>query len=221
MKIAFKVLVAAMMVFAVVSCQQRPKSKLLNEKITQANLQDLTKKIESDSLMTLEDVQNFSVGITRILGKNDTLVGKTVGQVIDYAKQSDRQLAIQTLMNTSIRAELVQNHTFKYDGINVDNDTLNILVIEVKNNSDKPISNLQGLLQFYNQSNQLVKQYPINTKPQVIQAGENRKIALTYTNDPKNPRDSIMRHNQNMRAVWTAAAIEFGDGSSISVTRNQ
>jgi hypothetical protein len=216
------------MMFIINSCQQQSNSKLFSEKITKTNLMDIVKQIRDDKTINKDDLDYFSNGITRIASaKKDSLIGKTVGEVIALQKELIREQSAATLANQSARVELVMNHEFKFIGMaprDTAGESYDLIVYELKNVSDKEITNLQGAIQFYDQSGQIVKNYPLITKNIMqgkgLKPGESRRFIYPFNHDAKNERDQKMRNEfKDLRPVWIATMIEFVDGTNISVQK--
>jgi hypothetical protein len=216
------------LMFVINSCQQQSDSKLFSEKITKSNLVDVVKKIREDKLINKDDLDYFSAGITRIASaKPDSLIGKTVGEVIKLQRELIREQSAATLATQSARVELVMNHEFKFLGMaprDTAGESYDLIVYEIKNISDKEITNLQGAIQFYDKAGQIVKNYPLITKNVMLgknlKAGENRKFIYPFLHDAANERDQKIRNEfKDLRPVWIATKIEFADSTSISVQK--
>jgi hypothetical protein len=208
------------------SCQQQSNPKLFSEKITKNNLMDIVKKIREDKSINKDDLEYFSNGITRIASaKRDSLIGKTVGEVIMLQKELIREQSAATLATQSTRVELVMNHEFKFIGL-APRDTAGVsydlIVYEIKNISDKEMTNLQGAIQFYDKAGQIVKNYPLVTKNLMqginIKPGETKRFIYPFNHDAKNERDERIRNEfKDLRPIWIATMIEFADATKISV----
>jgi len=225
------VFLITVLIFA--GCQPSAKeSKLVSEVVTKTNITDLFKKLRDDKDFTAQDFETFTNGMTRLVTLSvDSLMGKSVSQVMTLQKEFEREQIASTAANQATKVELVLNHEFKYVGMkptqidNTDNTKkeVDFMVYEVTNKSEKEISNIQGMLQFMDQNNQLVKVYPIVSskvmKDEVIKPGETKRIAHPFDHDIANVRDEKIRNEHaNLRPIWICTMIEFKDGSKISVT---
>jgi hypothetical protein len=214
-------------------CQpDKKESKLLGEIVTKNNITDLFKSLREDKDFTTRDFEYFTNGMTRLVTMSvDSLMGKNVGQIISLQENFERDQMAATAANQATKVELVINHEFKYVGMKPseydDKDKnkkeINILVYDVTNKSDKEIVDIEGILQFMDQNNQVVKVYPIISnkimKGEVIKPGETKRIAHPFDHDATNERDMRIRNeHQSLRPIWICTKIEFKDGSKIAVT---
>lgn len=220
-------------VLILAGCEPSAKeSKMLNEVVTKTNVTDLLKKLRDDKDFTSQDFEYFANGMTRLVTMSvDSLMGKTIKYVIKAQKDFERDQIAAQAANQATKVELVMNHEFQYIGISPrqiedQNRTLkevDFMVYEITNKSDKEIANVQGMLQFMDQNNQLVKVYPIMAskilKDDVVKPGETKRIAHPFDHDVANIRDErIRKEHANLRPIWICTMIEFKDGSKISVT---
>lgn len=227
------IVLSLIIVLVFVGCQPSAKeSKLFGEVITKTNISETFKKLRDDQEFTSEDFEDFTNGLTRLVTlSQDSLLGKSVGQIIKEQKVHQRDQIAATAANQAIKVELVLNHDFKYVGMKPtkidtqDNSMkeIDFMVYEITNKSGKEISNVQGALQFYNKSNEVVKVYPIAsnkvTKDQGIKPGETKQIAHPFDHDLNNVRDQTIRNDhQNLIPIWICTSIEFKDGTKIAVT---
>ncbi len=207
------------------SCQQDQQSPILNEVITKDNIAKLPGKISSDKLFSKEEIDLFSTSLARMVMNKDTVIGKTVAEVINKETELQRNNSMTGLAGSLARFEILQNHKFKYIGLLPKDDAeqpMDIIVYELTNTSDKEIKNIAGSLQFRNPLNQaVIKLYNINSadllNKQTIKPGETKKLAYPYKHDNFNVRDSIMRQSKNLHALWTPSSIEYSDGSVITL----
>ena len=226
-------MLSLVLVLVLASCQPNKKeSKNLKEIITKTNITELFKTLRDDKDFTSEDFELLTNGMTRLVTLSvDSLLGKSVGQVIQIQKDFRREQTAASAANQATTVELVLNHDFKYIGIKPtevetkDNSMKDVdfIVYEITNKSEKEIAELQGVLRFMDQNNQLVKVYPILSskilKGESIKPGETKRIAHPFDHDVNNPRDEKIRNDHaNLRPIWICTKIEFKDGSTISVT---
>lgn len=207
------------------SCQQEQKSPILSEVITKENVAKLPGKISEDKLFSREEIDLFSTSLARMVMNKDTIIGKTVADLIAIESDLQRNNSMTNLSGSLARFEILQNHKFKYVGLLPKDDTeqpMDIIVYELTNTSEKEIKNVAGALQFRNPVNQaVIKYYNINSADllnnQTIKPGETKKLAYPYKHDNSNVRDSIMRISKNLHALWTPSSIEYSDGSVIKL----
>ncbi|MBX3044144.1 MAG: hypothetical protein KIT33_04285 [Candidatus Kapabacteria bacterium] len=229
---AIVLLLITVLVFA--GCQpQEKESKLLDEVVTKYNITDLFKKLREDKDFKSQDFEYFTNGMTRLVTKStDSLLGKTIGQVITLQKNHERDEISATAANQATKVELVLNHEFKYVGMNPRNVDLNdnskrevdFLIYEITNKSEKEITDLEGILQFITPNNETLKIYPIVAskilKDEVLKPGETKRFSHPFNHDINNPNDERVRNeHSSLRPIWIASKIIFKDGSQISVTK--
>ncbi len=228
MKFLYNIISICFVAVILVSCNQQAQldPNIYDQKFTQDNIESLLKQVENDKSITREKIDLLAAGISRLTSlKRDTIIGKTLNDVINIEDNFFRQRSLATLRNQGVKVSLVQNHEFKFAGL-IPRDTLdksfNLIVIEITNKGKKEMANIQGNLQFFDRNAQVVKSYPINIKNALngakIASGETKRVVIPYTNDKNNLRDAMMRNDlKNMSAVWVATMIEWADGSQISV----
>lgn len=231
MRITIKLLTIIAIAFVIFTgCEQKAKkSPLLNESITKDNLVQIITEAGKDPLLTADEMKYLSTGMTTLLSKSvDSLVGKTLAQVIEFEIENERNQMAANLANVATRSELVLNHKFLLVGLAPQADTannreLNSIVFEFTNRSDKDIVDFKGALQIYTQNRQLVKNFimgkiPVVLGNQPIKAGETRRIIYPFVHDPNNNNDMTLRTQwDQMRRIWVPSEIIFADGTKISV----
>lgn len=228
MRTLLKVSMFAFVAFMFMACSQQEKldPQIYDQKFTQNNIQDLLDKVAKDTKISREKMDILTAGITRLSSmKRDTLIGKSLMDVINIEEEFLKQRSVATLNSQGVKVNLVLNHEFRFIGL-MPRDTMdksfNLLVIEITNKGGKEMSNMQGNLQFYDPNGQVVKSYPITIKNALngekIAAGATKRVVIPYTHDKNNIRDEMMRNDiKNMRAVWVGTMIEWADGAQISV----
>lgn len=226
------IVVSLIIVVILTGCEPGAKeSKLYSEIITKTNISDIFKKLRDDKDFTSQDFEYFTNGMTRLVTlAEDSLMGKSIAQVIGEQKSFERDQIAATAANQAIKVELVLNHDFKYVGLKptqLDNKDsvkeVDFMVYEIANKSGKEISNVQGILQFIDQNNDVVKVYPIEAskvlKGEVIKAGETKRFAHPFDHDVNNKRDEKIRNEHaQLKPIWVCTMIEFSDGTKIAVT---
>lgn len=232
MRFNFKMLTFVLVTIALLmGCEQKVKqSPLLNKQISKDNLTQIINDISNDPLITTEQMKYLSTGLTNLLSKSvDSLVGKSLLQVIDYEMNFERSQTVANLANVATRSELVLNHQFVLVGLapqedKQNNRLLNSIVFDFTNRSDNDIVDFKGALQVYTQNRQLVKNFimgriPILLDNQPIRPGETKRIIYPFIHDPNNANDMALRNDWNdLRRMWIPSEIIFADGTRISVT---
>lgn len=222
-------LLIAFITLTFISCNDS-EPVVYKEKVTKNNFQSITEKISNDENITSDGVSNFINGLTAmIIDTSVTYEGKTVGEIIGFQEGLIKKRAIAVMNTSAIKLELAINHSFKFLGYKPQ-DTLdqhfNYMVFTIANISDKDIKNIEGVLQFYNNSKQLVKQYPLKAnvalKDQNIEVGKTATLQLPFTHDPENQRDMIIRTQLGaLQSIWQPTMIEFTDGTIISYDKEK
>ncbi len=215
-------LVAAVVFFTACNNQKNDEltSPVAKEKITLHNLEDISNKIAADSSFSQENIEYFINAITRVGAEKDSLVGKTIAEIISSQKKFLKDRTIETLKNSGARISLFLNHTFHYAGINFNdadkNNKINNLVFDIKNTSDKVIKKVEGRLFFYTPNGELVKLYNLVTATEIpVNTEKPMRFSMPFQHLEDNQRDKIIRESTNLRAVWTPTLIEFADGTKI------
>lgn len=206
----------------VVSCNQKQTSPLYKEKISKNNLIDLTKKIKNDKMMSHEEVQLFTNGLSRMVTNEDSIESKTIGDVIEYQREYLRENAVNNMVFNVNRVKMMDVLKMKYLGLvprDTNNQQSNIIVCEVENTTEQDIKNLDGYLNFYNNQNQLVKRYNIKTK-EAIEPGKKR-IVIPFIHDPENRLDVMMRTNNKLRPIWNPTTVELEDGTIFTTQKEE
>ncbi|OGU55824.1 MAG: hypothetical protein A2X64_11320 [Ignavibacteria bacterium GWF2_33_9] len=210
------------------SCQD-PKSSFLETKLEKDNLNTVAKQIMDENVMSREDAILFNSAVNRLGQTPDSILGKTVGQLINEEADLAKLNIYTQMYGTLSKAEILMKHKMKYLGLKP-MDTLeqsyDYIVFEVDNTSDKSIADLQGQLRFFNAANQLVKAYPIELSkvmgnPEGIKPKETRRFAYPYFHQKDNQRDEIIRNSKDLRVVWFPMSIAFTDKTEINSSMEQ
>jgi hypothetical protein len=192
----------------------------MKEVISRENITDIAAKMLKDESVTNDDMDNFSNGIAKFSMLNgDTLIGKTVGEVIDMQKESIKESSKNSLLLASTKSELVLSHKFKliqFGKKDSADQKTNIISFKITNLTDKNILNLQGYLNILNQQNQILKKFPINIK-KPIEAGQSYDLYTPpYVHDDSNENDRALRIEGNvLRPAWQAVLVEFEGGRKL------
>lgn len=214
-------LIATMMLASACSDQ---KSPLYGEKIAKDNLESLVQKIKDDKSFSSDEIVLFANGISRLTLLDSTILDKTIGDVIQSQKDFAKNQNSMSLALNLARYDMILKHKFTYINI-IPKDTngkkYDFVVFAIKNTSGKDLKNIEGSLQFYTQNNEVVKQYNIAAgsvmNGRIIKNGDSLRIAYPFYHVDGNIRDSMMRANPGMRAIWTPSKMEFTDGKQIAV----
>ncbi len=209
------------------SCNQaEPKSPVLKEIFSENNITEIAKKIENDNLISLKDITLLNQGIARLSGVKDSIVGKTVGDIIVSQESLSRQATLQGLKNTALKTEVNLTHTFKFQNLEMkdneqDNVYANVITFTIKNTSSQAITNLQGYINAVDPQNRVVKRFPINIQKQIAVGAEENIVSPAYKHDINNQNDIFMRKNlNNLRAIWQPLAVTLADGKTIDLTKS-
>ncbi len=220
-----KALSALLIVASIYSCNQaEPKSPLLKEVFTENNITELAKKIQHDEVMSLKDITLLNQGLARLGGVRDSVIGKTIGDIIASQEQLSRDVTVTGLKNTALKTEVNFTHTFKFEKFEMkDNEAekvyANVMAFTIKNTSSQAITNLQGYINAVDQQNRVVKRFPVNIKKQIAAGIEEQIITPAYKHDINNQNDVFLRQNlQTLRAVWQPLAVTLADGRTIDLT---
>ncbi len=199
--------------------QEYSNTNVMSEKITLHNLPEIAAKVKAESALTKEEVELFTNGLVRLGTFKDSVVGKTVLDIIKSQKEYVMQQSKAFCETTAKRVDLAINHKFLYVGfqpLEKDGQQLNVIIFEVTNLSDKEIRFVKGELDFYTPENTLLKAFNI-ASDRPIKSGETQRFAMPFIHDKTNQRDEVFRNSKNLRAIWSPMSIEFTDGSKKEV----
>ncbi len=219
------ILIAALFATSFVACSSEKEvdinsSNVANTKITLHNLEEVSNKLAEAENISTRDIELFVNALTRLGSEKDSIVGKTVSEIVASQKRFLKDRASEVLRNSGARISLFLNHTFKYVGIQFNDEDpqnkINNIVFEVLNTSDKPIKKLEGRLQFYTQAGELVKIYNLSTATEISEnTNKPLRFSMPFKYDDNSQRDQIIRNSKNLNAVWTPTTLEFSDGTKI------
>jgi hypothetical protein len=221
-KVILTVIVTAISLF-VFACSDQ-KSSFLDEKITKDNLNSIAKQIMDEKLMSKEDASLFNSAVNRLGLTPDSILGKTVGELIANEDALAQKSVYDQMYATLTKAEILMKHKIKYLGLKPF-DTLDksydYLVFEVTNTSDKNIATVDGQLRFFNSSSQLVKAYPIELSKVMpnadgLKPNETRRFVYPFFHDKANQRDEIIRNAKDLQVLWFPMSISFTDSTKIN-----
>lgn len=198
-------------------------STTMQEQITLHNLGDISQKVKNEPSFTKEEIELFANGLVRLAANKDSVVGKTVLDIIKSQKQFVRSRSLSFCENTISRVDLALNHKFHYVGFQPRDEgkqSVDVIVFEITNTSDKDIREVEGALQFYTQNNQLVKVYNLKfNKP--LKPGETQRFGNPFTHNPESQRDQVIRSSKDLKAVWNPTLIEFADGTKRQLSNGE
>lgn len=211
------VLTSVLVLFFLTACtkQEYSSSNVMSEKITLHNLKDIAQKIKAEPAMTKEEIELFTNGLIRLGINKDSVVGKTVLDIIKSQKEFVMKQTKAFCETTASRVDVAINHKFAYVGyqaLEQNGQQINAIIFEITNLSDKDIRSVRGQLNFYTPDNQLLKVYNLITD-RPIKPGELQRFVSPFTHDKNNQRDEIFRNSKDLRAIWVPMMIEFVDGS--------
>ncbi|MGQ9819553.1 MAG: hypothetical protein ACUVQ1_06480 [Candidatus Kapaibacteriales bacterium] len=204
-----------------VGCEKKaPKSKLLNEKITQENFFDIITKAKSDTLLTNQEIELFANGISRFANALDTLYNKTVKEIIAREEQIRRQ---QNLSNLGVNV-IATFSRLRYDGwkpIEVNGSKLNVFAYTIFNISNANIRKISGYLQFYTANNQFIRAYRLNID-QTIKSKQFTQFQSTFRAEEGNQNEEFLlkalQENPNTILVrWLPTFIELDNGKKLNL----
>lgn len=190
-------------------------STTMQEQITLHNLADIAQKVKNEPSFTKEEIELFTNGLIRLAVNKDSVIGKTVLDVVKSQKQFVRSQSAVFCERTASRVDLAVNHKFHYVGLQPrddDKQAVDVIVFEITNTSDKEIRNIQGALQFFTQDNQLVKIYNLKFDKQ-LKPSEMERFGNPFMHDKNSQRDQVIRSSKNLKAIWNPTLIEFTDGT--------
>lgn len=199
--------------------QEFTNANVMSEKITLHNLPEIAEKVKAEPALTKEEVELFANGLVRLGVNKDSVIGKTVLDIIKSQKEYVMQQSKSFCEATAKRVDLAINHKFVYIGyqpLEKDGQQLNVIIFEITNVSDKEIRVVKGELDFYTPENALLKAYNL-ASDRPIKAGETQRFAMPFVHESTNQRDEIFRNSKNLRAIWMPLSIEFSDGSKKEV----
>lgn len=206
------------------SCSNNePKSSYLKEKLTKDNLYELAQNIKKEGSLS-KDYTDLFVGAMNRLGLTpDSVIGKTVEQLIKEQESFLKMNSYNMLVSTFAKAEILMNHKIQYLGLkalDTNGKSFDYLVFEITNNSKKDIANIEGQLRFFNMQNQIIKAYPIEINKvldgKILKAGETRRFAYPFFHDKTNQRDEIIRTGKDLQVLWFPTTLVYNDSTKIT-----
>lgn len=224
MKTFSKISLIFTLIIAISACKNDKNainSEVANKKITIHNLQEIAEQVANDPNFSQENMELFINALTRLGAEKDSIVDKTVVELIENQRKFLRERTAEATINSCSRIALFINHKFEYIGISF-NDTnesrkINEIIFDVTNISDKEIKKVEGELQFYLPRGELVKVFTISTATPIPASKDTNgvRFSMPFYHDGNSERDKIIRESRELSAVWTPTAIEFSDGSKM------
>lgn len=165
--------------------------------------------------LTLEEVNYLNAAIRYYSPIKDSLLGKTVGELIEGQKERTlatninltQATAFSTLFTQSIKFNIKDFQTAEQEN----GQSLNVPTYQFQNISGKDIVKLSGVVDYYN-GEQLIKRFTIELE-KTIPAEKTLNQPYPYNHDAANQRDVFVRENfAKLRKVWIPTVIEFADG---------
>lgn len=140
--------------FSLLSCEVDEYSAPVFEvKFTESNVMELCEKVKAEPDITAETLTYLSNGIQRLSFVKDSLIGKTVKDVIESEKEYVKEFARNQMMNTAGIAVLkLQTENSFYGVTKAEDDQqrdYNRLYFLFKNNSNKAIDKIAGEMLFF------------------------------------------------------------------------
>jgi hypothetical protein len=205
-------------------CSQQQESKLMKEVIKEDNFVELVSKIREDKSFTKDDIEYFVAALDRVRFVKDSVLGKTVGQIVETQKNIMREASLKNLNIYATREEMYFKMQMRFtQKLKLEKDTLNLNGIEffVKNTSNKDITGIAGKIKVVNSYNQIVRILEVKYPNIMLKAGQEAQQREFWKHDTKNIYDSTFRSNPNLIAYWIPEEITFADGKKMSVNNSQ
>ncbi len=209
------------------SCNQsEPKSPVLKEVFTESNLTAIVKKVENDDIISIRELTLLNQGIARLSGVKDSIVGKSVGDVITSQEAVGRDLTIKGLKNTALKTEVNLTHTFKFEKLEqkdnpAENVFSNVITFTISNTSSQAITNLQGYVNAVDRQNRVIKRFPINIQKKIDAGAQQVIVSPAYKHDNNSELDVFLRQNLNtLRAIWQPLLVTLENGRTIDLTKS-
>ncbi len=206
--------------FTLVGCEQKkPESAVYKEKITEDNIMEIADKIAEDKSIDKNEIEYFLNGMERLVNL-DSLIGKTVKEVIEEQKELVREVSIKSLKISAARQEMNMDMGIEFkQKLKAENDTINVdgVFFIIKNKSDKTINTVKGKIRFVNPQNQIVKIVDLGYENLNIEPGKEIEKKDYWNHDPENKFDQAFRNTERLQASWLPERIEFADGKVVSI----
>jgi len=209
--------------FFLVACDKQEESKMMDITITKTNLPEIIANMKSENILEAEDIMMFNSALNRIGANNpDTLIGLTPRQILEIQENFIKENQYEMVNISATRIAMNMNFDIKFLGLKPLMDSVtkqegNTIFYEFKNNSEKPIKKIEGLLQFFNRQNQIIKQFQIETT-EILQPNATLQFFKNFAHNPNEQRDTIIRNHFSQLIVrWQPNRLEFTDGIQIEL----
>jgi hypothetical protein len=208
----------AITILGLVSCGQNTQKtpEFYNDTVTFDLLANLKNVLEENAAdLTVEDVNYLNGAIRYYSPIKDSLVGKTIKELIEGQKQRILSTNINLAQATAFSTLFTQSLKFNikdFQAVKQENgQELLVPTYQFQNISGKDIKKLSGVVDYYN-GEQLIKRFTIEID-KVIPAEKTLNQPYPYNFDTNNQRDVIVKDNfAKLRKVWIPTLIEFADG---------
>ncbi len=207
-----------------ISCGGKKESPLLKEEITHENLDELAQKMQDDENLTTEEVSNFMTGLQRM--NNDSIVGRTVGEVIDRNIEFVNKATLQNALAIAKRKMLAVNHGFNFHGLMKDTTADGKLMFKLNytviNKSEKILTGIKGRIEYRNNANQIVKAHIIEVNDMNITGKSQQSLSSQFPYNSENNRDQIVwNQGKALAPIWVPQQLNFSDGSVVTILDEQ
>ena len=210
--------VIAITILGLTSCQESAQKtpEFYKDTVTFDLLSDMKSLLDENAdKITIEDVNNLNGAIRYYSPIKDSLIGKTIGELIEGQKQRTLSTNINLTQATAFSTLFTQSLKFnisEFQKIEQENgQPLNVPTYQFQNISGKSIVKLSGVVDYYN-GEQLIKRFTIEIDKE-IPADKTLNQPYPYNHDAANQRDVFVRNNfDKLRKVWIPTMIEFADG---------
>lgn len=203
--------------------QNKPQSSnYLNEKITSENLIQLSEKLVADNSITVADIDYVNSYLGNFGIYRDSILGKTLGEIITSQKSKD--LKNKKIFLSQLSKKTAINHTFAIvlDSITafdeVGKKPVSLFYYQMANIGNKDLKQVEGFIEFHDAQGTLIKKFGVNMQYN-LKAGNTVSQRFPYDFDGNNPRDIYVRENyKNSVIVWVPQKVTFADNSIIDLS---
>lgn len=220
MKKIFLLLTIATVIFMSACNTEKGQSEILNEKVTLENLPKLAAKARKDNKLTKDELSYFITGINYIQGSKDTLLNKTVGQIIDIEEKRQMDVIYSRLDENSNRVAINLALSFgisDFRALDTNGRKYNIFTYQLANLSNKNLVAVKGMVEFLNPQSALVKRFLIDINRE-IPVGKTLTQPYPYEHLDSNQRDMLVRSQiKTLRPVWKPTLVKFADGTELKL----
>jgi hypothetical protein len=209
-------IIMALIFIACNNTETGKKSDLLNAKLDPKNVKDIIGKMKSDSLISIDDINNFHYGI---LNYGDTSIGKSVSEIMakgELLLRNERLAELENVGNALLMKTAIDIRITNFEEIKDSN--FYRIYVEFLNKSADLIRTNSGKLRFINSTGNYllipVEKLPLNLQPNQKTANYfDMKDTLKLRLDKLSNGDY-----KNLKSIdWLNTEIEFVDGRKITV----